>query len=62
VLWLLSARLWISIFELFLCLMVLYSPIAVYHMSIWALLCTYIVEVDFLWITLIDDPKFRNLS
>jgi hypothetical protein len=48
-----SPKLWIGLLELFLCLMVLCNPIAVYRMSIWALLCTYIVEVYFLWITLI---------
>jgi hypothetical protein len=44
--WLLSAGLWIGIFELFLCLMVLCNPIAAYHLSLWVLLCIYIVEVS----------------
>jgi hypothetical protein len=57
---LLSARIWIEVFELFLCLMVLYSPIAVYHMSMWALLCTCIVVVCFLWIAWIYGPKART--
>jgi hypothetical protein len=55
--WLLSARLWIGVFELFFCLMVLCNPIAVYHRSIWVLLCTYIAEVCFQWITWIYGPK-----
>jgi hypothetical protein len=40
--------------------MVLYSPIAVYHMPIWALLCTDIVAVCFLWIAWIYGPKART--
>jgi hypothetical protein len=48
------------IFELFLCLMILCSPIAVYHMSKGVLLCIYIVEVCFLWITWICGPKART--
>jgi hypothetical protein len=36
------------------------QPIAVYHMSIWALLCTCIVVVCFLWIAWIYVPKART--
>jgi hypothetical protein len=50
----LDLSLWISFV-----LIVLYSPITVYHMSIWDLLCTYILEVCFLWIKWIYGPKPR---
>jgi hypothetical protein len=39
---------------------VLYNPKPVNHMSIWVLLCIYIVEVCFLWITWICGPKART--
>jgi hypothetical protein len=60
VLWLLSARLWIEVLESFLCLMVLYGSSAVYRMSMWVLLCSYVAEVCFLSITWIYGPKART--